>query len=248
MADVTQEMQQLLSRLPKTDTHPFRSVVNPEYTRQHIALSLTPANLLIAMHRAREAQELAVSYRGFKVGAALIGLTFRPANFQIMTGVNVKPDEESQMNVHAEQVALQKAHDRGVDAVSMVVVVGETQADKQSGHDMHTLHPCGLCRGVMDSDPLVDNQATLIASTLPDFSSIELYSIEGLKAYHETNDDSNIARIELPPNLTLFQPVEVTSGRIVLEDSVELQNEERLWNDTAGAYLTQRRLELLTDR
>lgn len=245
MANVTQEMQELLSRLPKTDSYPFRSVINPEYTRQHIALSLTPSNLLLAMHRAREAQELAVSYRGFKVGAAIIGLTFRPSNFQIMTGVNVKPDEESQMNVHAEQVALQKAHDRHTDAVSMIVVVGETQSDKQSGHDMHTLHPCGLCRGVMDLDPIVDNEATLIASALPDFSSIELYSVNGLKAYHETSDDTHIARIELP-NLTLFQPFTQTSGQVVLQDSVELQQEERLWNDTAGNYLTQRRLELLS--
>jgi hypothetical protein len=106
--NVTQGMQELLSRLPRTDTHPFRSVITPEYTKEHIALSLTPGNLLLALHRAREAQELAVSYRDFKVGAAIVGLAFQPSNFQIMTGVNVKPDEESNMNVHAEQVALQK--------------------------------------------------------------------------------------------------------------------------------------------
>ena len=246
MPNITQEMQELLSRLPKTDTYPFRSVINPEYSRQHIALSLTPANLLLAMHRAREAQELAVSYRGFKVGAALVGLSFQPSNFQIMTGVNIKPDEESAMNVHAEQSALQKAHDRNVDAVSMIVVVGETQSDKQSGHEMHTLHPCGLCRGIMNTNSLVDKNATLIASTLPNFSTIELYSVNEFIHYHETHDDSLLHRFQLP-QLSLFDPIDQTNEPIILQDTAESINDENIWNATIGTYLMQRRLKLLND-
>jgi len=242
--NVTQKMQELLSRLPGIDDRPFHSVLNPEYTRQHIALSLTPGNLLRALHQAREAQTNAVSYRDFKVGAALVALTFRPSNFQIVTGANVKPDEESAMNVHAEQVALQKAHDRHASAVSIIAVVGETQSDKQSGHDMHTLHPCGLCRGVMDHDSLIDNEATLIASALPDFSAIELYSVEGLKRYHETQDDSLITRFTLP-HLSLFDPVIPQIEPVHLIDTDETLADERVWNESVGMFLLQRRLDLL---
>ena len=39
--NVTQGMQELLSRLPKTDSYSFHSKLNPEYTKEHIALSLT---------------------------------------------------------------------------------------------------------------------------------------------------------------------------------------------------------------
>ena len=242
--DVTQGMLELLSRLPKTDTHSFRSVITAEYTKEHIALSLTPANLLLALHRAREAQELAISYRGFKVGAAIVGLAFNPANFQIMTGVNVKPDEVSSMNVHAEQVALQKMRDRQFDVASMVVVVGNTQPDKQSGSNMPTLHPCGLCRSVMLQDPLIDKDATLIVSALPDFSKIELYNLASLYDFHESHDASGIYRIDMP-HLSLFDPVMTSSTPYTLEDTNETIAEERLWNETAGAYLTQRRMTLL---
>ena len=63
--NVTQEMQELLSRLPRTEPYPFHSRINPEYTTQHIALSLTPSNLLLLMHRAREAQNMAVFISSF---------------------------------------------------------------------------------------------------------------------------------------------------------------------------------------
>ena len=246
--NVTQKMQELLSRLPQTEPYPFHSRINPEYTTQHIALSLTPSNLLLLMHRAREAQNMAVSYRHFKVGAALLGLSFQPSNFQMLTGVNVKPDEESQMNVHAEQTALQKAHDRHVDAVSMIVVVGETQSDKQSGKEMHTLHPCGLCRNVMLTDPLVDNHATLVASTLPDFSKIELYSVEDLRQFHENHDDTLIQRLELPNLPTLFDPVTEHTSHHVLQDSVQTLADEQIWSEVVGSALMNRRMELLNDQ
>ena len=244
--NVTQKMQEILSRLPGTDALPYTSFLTPEYTREHLAMSLTPANLILTMHRAREAQEIAVSYRDFKVGAAVVGLSFFPSKHQIMTGVNVKPDEESNMNVHAEQTALQKAHDRHADLVSMVVVVGETQADKQSGKDMHTLHPCGICRGVMMGDTLIDNDATLIASTLPDFSKIEFYSVNALQQFHDTHDATLIHKFELPP-LSLFKPVVKQLEPFVLKDTDETLADERIWNDTIGTFLGERRMELLKD-
>lgn len=244
-AERTQQMQELISRLPKSDTYPFRSVINPEYNRHHIALSLTPANLLLAMHRAREAQSLAVSWRDFRVGAAIVGLDFEPSRFQIMTGANIKPDPESSVNVHAEQSALQKARDRKFKAVSMVVVVGETQNDQQSGHEMHTLHPCGLCRDAMSEDPMVDEEATLIASALPSFQTVELYDLKSLRSFHENDPNAQIARFNLPP-LKMFEPVVETGEPIRLEDDDETLAEEKVWNDSIGAYLTRRRFDILS--
>ena len=242
--NVTQGMQELLSRLPKTETHTLRSVLNPEYTREHIALSLTPGNVLRALFAAREARELAVSWRDFKVGAAVVGMTFQPSGMRFMTCANVKPDEDSTMNVHAEQVALQKARDRNFDAVSIVAVVGETQSDTQSGNEMHTLHPCGLCRAVMLKDALVDPKASLIVSALPDFTKIELYNLDSLHAFHTTNDSTGIHKFELP-HLKMFEPAPTNVSEYILEDTPESVHEERIWNGTIGTYVANRRFDIM---
>lgn len=249
MTDVTADMQRLLSRLPATDTYPFRSVINSEYDKRHFALSIHPASVLLAMHRAREAQELAVSYRGFKVGAAAIGITFGEPNFQIMTGVNVKPDADSTMNVHAEQVALQKAHDRGFSAISTLVVVGETQADQQSGHEMHTLHPCGLCRNALRNSSMIDPNATLIVSATPSLREIELYNLQMLSSFHESpQKQAQLAHFELP-DIELLKPfVPTEQESIRLDDTTETLEGERLWDTSVGHFINQWSNALLHNR
>ena len=162
-----------------------------------------------------------------------------------MTGVNVKPDEDSSMNVHAEQVALQKTRDRHFNIASMVVVVGNTQSDTQSGSEMATLHPCGLCRNVMSKDPLIDNKASLIVSALPDFSKIELCNLEALHAFHDSQDKSGIVQLDIPYLPTLFDQIDETVSVHRLNDTPQTLAEERVWNATAGTFLTERRIELL---
>ena len=243
--NVTQKTQELLSRLPKTDSHGSHSLLNPEFTRRHMLQSQNAGNLLFALIRAREAQELAVSYRDFKVGAAALGFIGNPSYRQLMTGVNMKPDEDTAMNVHAEQVSLQKARDRGFDIVSMLVVVGNTQSDKQSGVEMPTLHPCGLCRGVMSSDPLIDNEATLIVSALPDFSKIEMYNLEALHAFHESHDRSGIQQFDLPYLPTQFDPIDYSVGVFRNIDTPQSHAESTIWHDTVGPFLLDRQLELM---
>ncbi len=244
--EATQKLQELISRLPKTDSHEFSSVLNPEYTRQHLVLSLMPDSLLFAMHRAREARKLANSWRNFNVGASAIslrikaGAEFSPARFQVLEGVNVKPEEESKINIHAEQQALQKARDYGFNAVSMLVVVGEPQPDQQTGRESPTLHPCGLCREFMGNDPLIDNNNTLIASVLPSFQTIEMYDLQALRDLHDEKPAA-IARFDLPP-LHLFEPIDTTSGAAQPPDDEETEEELRIWHGTVGPYLSARRL------
>ncbi|MDN5275608.1 MAG: hypothetical protein JWN33_257 [Candidatus Saccharibacteria bacterium] len=250
--DLTQKTMEAFSRLPETDTPTFSSRLNPEYQRKHIALSLTPGNVLLALHRAREAREVAVSHRNFRVGAAITALSVGgPAMFKILTGINYKPGESRDVNVHAEQLALLKATDRHLTAASIVAVVGETQLDQQSGHTMHTLHPCGLCRDVMKNHPLVDPDATLIVSALPTFRTIEMSTINELDAFHndEQSQAEPITRFEFPP-LKLFEPFVPEPGQTSVEitDTEEDRQEERLWDSSVGVYLMKRRLELLDQR
>jgi len=246
--DITEKMYRAFSGLPATDTLSFGSKANPEYTREHLALSITPANLLLALHRAREAHELAVSYRNFKVGAAIVALRVGGAsNFQILTGINVKPDENSSLNGHAEQMAFFKAKDRTFNAVSIVAVVGKTQTDQQSGNEMYTLHPCGKCRAFMSQHPLVDPEITLIATALPTLRTIELSSLNELHTYHDTDThlDDEIPRFELP-DLSLLRPFTPKAGQILsLDDSPEAYEDERIWDNTIGAFLTEWRLKHL---
>lgn len=247
--DVTEKTYRAFSGLPKTDSYPFYSRVNPEYNRQHLILSVTPANLLFALHRAREARELAVSYRDFNVGAAIVALGIGgPSSYQVLTGVNIKPDEESPLNGHAEQMAIYKANDRDFNAVGIVAVVGETQADKQSGNHMHTLHPCGLCRDYMGNHPMIDPEATLIATALPSLRTIELSSLAGLRRYHDGADRSadDVQLFELPA-LSLLEPFVPDGDQpVTLQDTPETLAEEQIWNDTIGATLTNWRLKHLS--
>lgn len=246
--NVTERTYAAFSRLPRTDSYPFRSRVTPEYDRNHLILSITPASLLFALHRAREARELAVSYRDFNVGAAIVALGLGgPASYQVLTGINIKPDETSQLNGHAEQMAIYKANDRDFNAVSIVAIVGETQPDQQSGNHMHTLHPCGLCRDFMGEHPMIDDEATLFVTALPDLRTIELTNLAGLRRYHE---DPELEANRIPcfklPELKMLEPFQPLDQRpIVLDDSPETLAEERVWDGSVGAFTTQWRLKHL---
>ncbi len=243
MTNVTLAMQEALSRLPRTDSHAFRSRLNPLYDNSHAGLSITPGNALFALHRAREAQELAVSYRNFKVGAAITALSIGTPNFQIVTGINVKPDQVSEMNVHAEQAALQKVDDRGFTSVSMVAVVGETQNDSQSNKEMKTLHPCGLCRGVLSHHPAIHPENTLILSALPTLRTIEAYSLNALQNYHNNHDPSGIAIFEFP-DMEILKPFVPASEAVQSLDELA-DNSEEVWDNTIGVFLHNWRMRVL---
>ena len=237
MSDVTIGMQELLSRLPRTDTPEFRSSYE-SYGEREALLTIQPANILLALLRAREAQALAVSWRDFKVGAAAVAISTGSPRFEIMTGVNVKPDEDSQMNVHAEQSALQKVRDRRYDRVSIVAVVGETQSDSQSGHTMHTLHPCGLCRSALGESKSVNAESTLIVSALPDMRTIEAYSLNQLKQYHQDPDSIELTRFSLP-DMEILKPIDWknhSDSAMVINNTPEIQAEEDIWFNSVGFF------------
>lgn len=249
MTDVTQQTYRAFSGLPNTRTPELNSVLNERYDRTHFALSITPAAVLLALFRAREAREYAVSWRDFKVGAAIVALSQdAPSRLQILTGINIKPDENSELNGHAEQMALCMASDRAFDAVSIVAVVGETQNDQQSGLGMATLHPCGKCRSFMDDSPPI-KQDTLIVSALPSLQTIEVSTLDGLHRYHasDSKDTSGVVRFDYG-DMSILKPYDL-KGLTDLSsmDTEETRAEENTWNVTIGSYILNHRLKILGD-
>lgn len=242
--DISKDLERSIAALPQVDTLPFHSRLNPHYTKEHLLLSQTGANILFALNKARAARELAISYRDFTVGATLVGMKYRPSLLQDITGINIKPEEESAINIHAEQLALTKLEENGFESVSMVVVVGETQSDQQSGKAMHTLHPCGICRNILLASPMIDPELTLVVSALPSFKTIEIASLKDLKAFHENGDESGILRAEFATLLDLFKPV-TTKEPIHLVDDDRTLAEERIWTNAIDIPLIERRRHLL---
>lgn len=230
-APINNRLEQAFSRLPGIDTRPFGSVINQKYSLDQAFLSITGSNLLFALHRAVLARKLAVSYRDFNVGASVMTFKLNPPESVFYTGINIKPEQESVINVHAEQLALQKIKDFGGQVITVVAVVGELQADTQSGRLAETLHPCGLCRDKLTESGLLDQERSLIVSALPDLRTIEMYSPEALTRFHDTQDDSGIFRVNGLPEMELLTPFvpSDTQTPITLRSTAKQDYEEDIW-------------------
>ncbi|OJU87534.1 hypothetical protein BGO17_00865 [Candidatus Saccharibacteria bacterium 49-20] len=235
MTNPEKTYDEMLSGLARVDSGAGYSYLNPEYTAQDIQLSITPGNLLSVLHKAREARDHGYSWRGFKVGAAVFAMTQSPSGYQIVTGANYKPSEESDVNVHAEQLATQRAREFGHNIISIIGVVGETQLDQQSGHATHTLHPCGKCRHALGSSPLVHPEHTLIASALPDFRTIELSTISRLTQYHDEAAFDTVTRLEIP-KLSILEPL-MMGGVVHPTDDQAIRDEEHAWDAAMEPHL-----------
>jgi hypothetical protein len=162
---------------------------------------------------------------------------------QIVSGINIKPYEDSgSVNIHAEQLALKKIQEYGRNIITLIAVVGDLQADTQSGSIADTLHPCGLCRDALDASGLVDDERTLVVSALPDLQTLEFYSFGALKKFHEGGQNEGIYTVRLP-ELELLTPFEPISNEpLKLIDTPEIQAEEDIWEENVELPLLQFRL------
>ena len=233
----TARMEALLSELPGTETLEM-GLAFGHYGEIEAISTITPPNILLALHRAREARELAISHRKFYVGAAAVAISEGQAGFEIITGFNIKPEENSTINIHAETSAEEKTRKRKFGRISIIAIVGEAQNDQQSGHAMCTLHPCGLCRKALGESSLVDDDFTLIASATPDLRTMEAYNIRQVKQYHEDPDSIELARFELP-DMKLLRPTEQSSGTTSPTRFIKTPEddaEEQLWMNALGPF------------
>lgn len=241
-SDITNKLMHSIARSPSVDTPITQSMLYSNgYSEEQVFSSISGANLLFALNRAREARDLAVSYRGFNVGASVMAFEVEKSQFAFYSGFNIKPEEETEVNVHAEQLALTKIINNigAVAVITMVVVVGKLQADTQSGHLAHTLHPCGLCRNALTDSGLLNQERTLVVSALPDFRTIEMYSPQSLHRFHETGDSSGIYRVLDLPDMELLKPFEPKDSnkpyRLVENPTENI--EEKIWFEKVGLPL-----------
>ena len=128
-------------------------------------------------------ERLGESYRGFKVGTAVLALN-NSGRTGIYFGGNYTPFKGSEWNC-AEKRALEAVRAGGFSKVLAIAVSGSPQPDAISGITSPTLHPCHRCRGLLSSSDLV-NEETLIATTDLAENEYELFSVKSLLAFHDT--------------------------------------------------------------
>jgi len=114
---------------------------------------------------AREVAEYAYSYRGFKVGCAVlawrpkgIGL---PEKYRIFKAANAKPIEGKQ-KFCGEMTTACYAWSNGYTRIIAIAVAGLPQADGGSGILSETLHPCEVCRPFLAAFPAVTRDTKIV--------------------------------------------------------------------------------------
>lgn len=161
------------------------------------------AGVINFVHVMREAQKVAEnhanSWRNFRVGAVLHAYDLDPERPRLgqFFGANIKPSEDSDINIHAEQMAIRKARDAGFGWIAILGVWGKPQEDHVSGLVASTLHPCGRCREMFtDEVPEIDDD-TLIMSGSNGLEVCEIYKTDELYAYHEGGQEITLSRLDL---------------------------------------------------
>lgn len=124
---------------------------------------------------------LAESYRGFKVGAAVLALDEPGMRTGIYFGGNLTPYEGADWNC-AEKRALETVESRGFNRALAIAVSGQPQVDV-SGVESPTLHPCYKCRDMFEQSGLVLPD-TLIATSTPSGDAYELHTLASLIKRH----------------------------------------------------------------
>jgi cytidine deaminase len=160
--------------------HDIRSLPSGFNLRSYVVQSL--CRIVDLSQQAVE--ELGQSYRGFKVGSAILALDSNGLRTGTYFGGNLTPYKGADWNC-AEKRAFETVQQRGFDTVLAIAVTGPVQPDENSGVQSPTLHPCQHCRGLLASSPLVHNE-TLIATSNLEHTEFELFTRNSLLALHQT--------------------------------------------------------------
>ena len=164
-------------------------------TSLHNVLSQTAVLLAgVLTEAAARADDVAFSWRGYNVGAALVGYNFWHRVFGVMNGANYKPQQIGGPNFHAEQVAIRKIRNAGLGFVAGLAVRADPDDEDANPRRLPTLPPCGRCNTMMLTAPEIDD-CTLVMSMNLDSSKCEMYFMEELRRYYDTPDSQKPSRI-----------------------------------------------------
>lgn len=186
-----------------------------------------------------EFRERAMSYRNFSVAAGAWCLDY--PRYGRTLGYNIKFDETDKVNIHAEDLVVEKAQDAGFRQVSVLCVIGPAQEDHASGKQTETLHPCGRCRGRLGLSSLVSDK-TLIVTARPDFKVIQLAELSAIVAEHEEGDASGITTFPFETTPEILRPrewVDTGSAEPIRVEEIDSSD----YDSTIGQFLIQRYVE-----
>jgi cytidine deaminase len=177
------------------------TIVDPWHSFLALAQGMTEAARYMA-------DNVAISWRNFKVGAAVLAINPTEYKQGIFLGANFTPDPPAEDGTHAvkvcaEQVALQKAINSGYDRIIAITVSGQRQPDIRSGLLTPTLHPCGPCRDVSGAlHQVADDALILSTATTPEGEdAYELHTSRELQIVHD-QATPDLRRYRIDPNFT----------------------------------------------
>jgi len=124
------------------------------------------------------------SYRGFKVGTAVLAQDVQGGRLGIHFGGNYTPYKGAEWNC-AEKRAFEVISQRGYDKVLAIAVSGPAYTDSESGLESPTCQPCHRCRGMLRGSDMVV-AGTPVATTNLTEDVFELNTVQSLLKLHET--------------------------------------------------------------
>lgn len=167
----------------------------PEFIEGWVDLARSPAELdvpyfvtqslcrLLDLSR-QSVENVAHSYRGFRVGTAVLAHDTQGGRLGIHFGGNFTPYKGAEWNC-AEKRAFEVIPQRGYDKVLAIAVSGPPYKDSESGIESPTCQPCHRCRCLLQTSTMVGAD-TLVASTNLSEDVFELSTVESLLKLHET--------------------------------------------------------------
>ena len=209
----------------------FDMQYTPQYATMDFArLQLTDVVLNLLLNTAAFRPK-ARSYRDFKVAAGAFAIG--EGTVGRVLGFNAKFDATDRVNIHAEDLVVAKAQEAGFDAISVLAVIGPTQEDHASGKSMPTLHPCGRCRDRLSDNDLMKND-TLVVMARPDFTAIEVGSMEQIRTAHSGGEQLQMFTYDTTPEV-FIPPVPNERGFL---EPIEVDDTD--WQSSMGSFLINR--------
>jgi cytidine deaminase len=109
----------------------------------------------------RAADERAVSYRDFRVGASAYVVSADGSQGAYLFGANNTPFKGAERDC-AEMDILNKA--KAYDRIVALAIYGPSDDPTVNALPTNTLHPCSSCRQLLDTSPQVDDETLMITS------------------------------------------------------------------------------------